>query len=134
MDCTGLPRWHSGKEPACPCRRCKRLGFSPWVEKIPGVWNGNPLQYSCLEKFHKGIWQTTVHGVAKSPTPLSMHAMMTTQWKKIQISTNETERSVTIYSCILWFLPSILNSFQCMSLALPWLSLCSNILFFLTLF
>ena len=31
----GLPRCHSGKESACPCRRHKRLGFSPWVRKIP---------------------------------------------------------------------------------------------------
>ena len=27
----GLPRWHSGKESACQCRRPKRL----WVKKIP---------------------------------------------------------------------------------------------------
>ena len=28
----GLPRWLSGKESACQCRRC---GFHPWVRKIP---------------------------------------------------------------------------------------------------
>ena len=28
----GLPRWCSGKESACPCRRHR---FDPWVEKIP---------------------------------------------------------------------------------------------------
>ena len=28
----GLPTWVSGKEPACQCRR---LGFDPWVRKIP---------------------------------------------------------------------------------------------------
>ena len=39
---TELSRWLSGKESAC------QLGFSPWVGKIPGVGNGNPLQYSCL--------------------------------------------------------------------------------------
>jgi len=27
----------------------RRLGFDPWVWKIPGEGNGNPLQYSCLE-------------------------------------------------------------------------------------
>ena len=32
---TGLPRWRSGKESTCPCRRHKRLGFDPWVGKIP---------------------------------------------------------------------------------------------------
>ena len=31
----GLPRCFSGKEPACQCRRHKRLGFDPWVRKIP---------------------------------------------------------------------------------------------------
>ena len=30
----------------------KRCRFDPWVWKIPGVGNGNPLQYSCLEKSH----------------------------------------------------------------------------------
>ena len=28
----GLPRWLSGKESTCPCRRC---GLNPWVGKIP---------------------------------------------------------------------------------------------------
>ena len=31
----GLPRWCSGKELVCQCRRCKRHGFDPWVGKIP---------------------------------------------------------------------------------------------------
>ena len=30
--CTGLPRWHSGKESSCQCRRCR---FDPWVRKFP---------------------------------------------------------------------------------------------------
>ena len=29
------PGGASGKEPACQCRRHKRPGFDPWVEKIP---------------------------------------------------------------------------------------------------
>ena len=28
-----LPRWLSGKESACQCRRCKRRRFDPWVWK-----------------------------------------------------------------------------------------------------
>ena len=32
---TGLPRWRSGKESACQCRRLKRRRFDPWVRKIP---------------------------------------------------------------------------------------------------
>ena len=32
----------------------------------PGEGNGNPLQYSRLEKpMDRGVWQTTVHGVAE---------------------------------------------------------------------
>ena len=27
------PRWLSGKESACQCRRCRRHGFDPWVRK-----------------------------------------------------------------------------------------------------
>ena len=45
----GFPGGTRGKEPTCQCRRCKRLGFDPWVRKIPWRSNGNPLQYSCLE-------------------------------------------------------------------------------------
>ena len=65
----GLPRWLSAKESTCQCRRC---GFNPWVRKIPGVGNGNPLQYACLENsMGRGAWWVTVHGVAKSQTQLS---------------------------------------------------------------
>ena len=31
----GLPRYASGKEPICQCKRCKRHEFDPWVGKIP---------------------------------------------------------------------------------------------------
>ena len=48
----GLPRLHSSKGSACQCKRHRRLGFHPWVRKIPGGGNGNRLQYSCLKKAH----------------------------------------------------------------------------------
>ena len=35
----------------------------------PGEWNGNPLQYSCLENsMDRGAWRATIHGVTKSQT------------------------------------------------------------------
>ena len=38
--------------------------------------NGNPLQYSCLQNpMDRGIWWATDHGVTKSLTGLSMHAL-----------------------------------------------------------
>ena len=43
------PGGASGKEPACWCRRHKRLEFNPWVGKTPGEGNGNPLHHSCLD-------------------------------------------------------------------------------------
>ena len=37
--------------------------------RSPGVGNGNPLQYSCLENsMDRGAWQTVVHGFAESDT------------------------------------------------------------------
>ena len=40
----GFPGDMSGKEPACQCRRPKRLGFNPWVKKIPWrrAWQPSP--------------------------------------------------------------------------------------------
>ena len=50
-------------------------GSIPGSGRSPGVGNGNPLHYSCLEK-HKdrGAWWATVHGVTKSQMQLSVHA------------------------------------------------------------
>ena len=38
----GLPRWFSGKESTCQCRRYR---FNPWVRKIPwrGKWQPTPI-------------------------------------------------------------------------------------------
>ena len=42
------------------------VGLIPGLGRSPGVRNGNPLQYSCLENsMDNGAWQATVHGVAK---------------------------------------------------------------------
>ena len=70
----GLPRWHSGKESACQCRRRRRLGFDPWVRKIPWRRDGNPLQYSCLENsMGREAWWLQSMGPLKSRTCLSTH-------------------------------------------------------------
>ena len=57
-----FPRWCSGKESACQCRRHKRQRFDPWVRKTPWMRNGKLLQYSCLENsMDGGAWQATAH-------------------------------------------------------------------------
>ena len=41
----GFPDCASGKEPACQCRRYKRLGFDVWVRMIPWrrAWQPAPV-------------------------------------------------------------------------------------------
>ena len=44
-------------------------GLIPGQGRSPGIGNGNPLQYSCLENsMDREVWWATVHGVAKSQT------------------------------------------------------------------
>ena len=49
------------------------VGSIPGWGRSPGVGNGNPLQYSCLENpMDRGTWPATVHGVTKSQTRLNL--------------------------------------------------------------
>ena len=57
------------KESACIV---EEPGLIPGSERAPRKWNGNPLQYSCLEhSIDRGALQATVHGVGKSQAWLS---------------------------------------------------------------
>ena len=43
------------------------LGSIPGLGRSPGVGNGNPLQYTCLENpMDRRDWRVTVHGIAES--------------------------------------------------------------------
>ena len=45
------------------------MGLTPKSGRSPGIGNGNPLQYSCLQNsMGRGDWWATVHGVEKSWT------------------------------------------------------------------
>ena len=45
----------------------RNMRLVPGLRRSPGVGNGNPLQYSCLENsMDRGPWQSTVLGVARS--------------------------------------------------------------------
>ena len=47
------------------------VGLVPGSGRYPGGGNGNPLQYSFLEKsMDKGAWWATVHGVKTIRTQL----------------------------------------------------------------
>ena len=47
-----LPRWHSGKESACQCRRHKRQWFDPWIRKIPWSREGQHTPLFFPAEFH----------------------------------------------------------------------------------
>ena len=57
--------WLSSKESACQCRRCRRLGFGPWV-KIPQRRKWQATMVFLPENSHREAWRATVHGVTKS--------------------------------------------------------------------
>ena len=62
----GFPGGSDGKESACSVGD---QGSIPGLGRSPGGGNGNPLQYSCLEKsMDRGAWRATVHGVTGSDT------------------------------------------------------------------
>ena len=48
----GLPRWLTGKEFACQAGYAGDVGSIPGSGRCSGGGNGNPLQYSYLEKSH----------------------------------------------------------------------------------
>ena len=71
----GLPRWHSGKESLCQCKRHRNASSIPGLARCPGVGNGKPLQYSCLENStDRGVWQAAAHRVAKSQRQMDTHS------------------------------------------------------------
>ena len=73
----GLPRWCSGKESTCHCRRCKRHGFQSRGQKDP-LEEEVATQSSILTL--KILGQRSLagykdHGVTKSWTQLSTHIL-----------------------------------------------------------
>ena len=59
------------KNPPANAGDIKDMGSILGLKRSPGVGNGNPLQYSCLENsMDRGAWWAMVHRVAKSQTRL----------------------------------------------------------------
>ena len=69
VDTYGFPRWLSGKESTCQCKRCRRYGFDPWIRKIPWrrKWQPTPV-FLPGKSMDRGAWRAAVHGVAESWT------------------------------------------------------------------
>ena len=62
------------KNPPANSGDARDEGSIPGSGRSPGVGNGNPLQYSCLENsMDRGAWQPAVHEVSTGLTQLSTH-------------------------------------------------------------
>ena len=65
------------KNPPAKASEAIEVALIPGQGRVPGVANGIPLQYSCLENsMDRGAWWATVDGVAKSWTKLSEHSII----------------------------------------------------------
>ena len=57
------------KSPPVNAGDIRDVGSIPGWGRSPGVGNGYPLQYSCLENsMDRGAWWATVHGFAELDT------------------------------------------------------------------
>ena len=76
----GLPRWLSGRDPTCQCRRCRRLGFCPWVGNIPWrrKWQPTPVFLPGKSHGQRSLAGYSPWGCQKLDTtePLSMHTQI----------------------------------------------------------
>ena len=71
----GSPGGSVVKNPRAKQERPEMQVRSLGQEDFPGVRNGNPLQYSCLENpLNRRAWWATVHEVTKNLIWLNMHA------------------------------------------------------------
>ena len=70
----GAPGGASRKNPLANVGDIKDVGSVPGSGRSPGVENGSPLQYSCLENsLDRGAWWATVHGSAKATEHTQEH-------------------------------------------------------------
>ena len=69
------------KNPPANVGNARDMGLIPALGRSPGVGNGNPLQYSCLENsMDREAWRTTVCGSTKTEW-LNMHTHLAPQVK-----------------------------------------------------
>ena len=75
----GLPRWLSGKESAC---HCKRHRFNPWVGKIPWrrIWQPTPVSLPGKRRGQRSLVGYSLVGIRKSWTLLSHWTTATVVW------------------------------------------------------
>ena len=76
----GFPGGKVVKNPPANAGDAGDTGWIPGSGGPPGVWNGNPIQYSCLKNsMARGNWWAIVHGVAESDTTEHIHNLICEQ-------------------------------------------------------
>ena len=82
------------KNPSANAGGVRAVGSIPWLRRFPGLGNGNPHQYSCLENpVDKGAWRAMVHRITKGWTLLkwlSMHACNILKYKQTKKKKKKT--------------------------------------------
>ena len=91
----GVPKWGSGKESAC---RCRRLRFNPWVRKSPWCRKWQPIPEFLPGKFHgqrslEG-YSPWVRQESDMTEWLSMHAQYCTEYSIFILSPECPEAKV----------------------------------------
>ena len=61
-----LPKWLSGKDYTCQCKRYSRCWFNPWIEKVPWSRKWQSMLLFLENPVNRGAWWATVHRVTKS--------------------------------------------------------------------
>ena len=86
----------NSKESACQCRRPKRYGLIPGSGWSPGIGNGNPFQYSCLENsIDRGVWRAQSMGLQRVE-----HNWVTEHSNLVSLTLNDFQSSLW-FQCLL---------------------------------
>ena len=101
------PDGASGKESACQCRRTKRLGFDPWVWKIPWRMKWPPTPVFLPEKSHG---ERSLAGYSPwGHKELDMYREFTQRVAKLGFEL-KLPLSIVIFSWMKYKLPSLVKS------------------------
>ena len=101
----GLPGGLDGKKLVC---NAGDLGSIPGLGRSPEEGNGNPLQYSCLEKpMDRGVLQVTVHWVTKGRTRLNTFTSL------LHFSLMATSRKAHCCSSVTQLCPNFCDPMDC---------------------
>ena len=77
-----IPRWLSGKESACQCRRVRRHRFDPWVGKIPWrrKWLPSPVLLPRKSHEQRHLVGYSLWGFKEPDMTEHVHTHTHTQW------------------------------------------------------